>query len=41
VPGSIHYLVLPGLRRGEFLARPQELAGAADPAAWWRPADVS
>ena len=42
VPGSIHYVVLPGLRRGEFLARPQVLAGAtADGAAWWRPADVS
>ena len=42
VPGSIHYRVLPGLRRGEFLARPQVLAGAAaDGAGWWRPADVS
>src|SRR5215831_4616079 len=38
VPGSIHYMVLPGLRRGEFVARPQGLAGAAaDGAAWWRP----
>jgi hypothetical protein len=37
VPGSIHYVVLPGLRRDELLARPQVLAGAAaDPAAWWR-----
>jgi len=42
VPGSIHYVVLPGLRRDELLARPQILAGAAaDAAAWWRPADVS
>jgi hypothetical protein len=42
VPGSIHYVVLPGLRRGEFLARPQALAGAgADGAAWWLPAAVS
>jgi hypothetical protein len=52
VPGSIHYMVLPGLRRGEFLARPQALAGApaagpaaagaaADGAAWWRPVEVS
>ena len=37
VPGSIHYVVLPGLRRDELLARPQVLAGAAaDAAAWWR-----
>ena len=37
VPGSIHYVVLPGLRRDELLARPQILAGAAaDAAAWWR-----
>ena len=42
VPGSIHYLVLPGLRRGEFLARPEVPAGATvDGAAWWRPVDVS
>jgi hypothetical protein len=41
VPGSIHYVVLPGLRRDELLARPQVLAGAADAAAWWRPVDVS
>jgi hypothetical protein len=37
VPGSIHYVVLPGLRRDKLLARPQVLAGAAaDAAAWWR-----
>jgi hypothetical protein len=41
VPGSIHYVVLPGLRRDELLARPQLLAGAADAAAWGRPAEVS
>jgi hypothetical protein len=42
VRGSIHYVVLPGLRRDEVLERPQVLAGAAaDPAAWWRPAAVS
>ncbi len=42
VPGSIHYVVLPGLRRDELLARPQVLAGeAADAAAWWRLARVS
>jgi hypothetical protein len=37
VPGSIHYVVLPGLRRDELLARPEILDGvAADRAAWWR-----
>ena len=42
VPGSIHYVVLPGLRRDELLARPQALAGAAaDAAAWWRPVEAS
>jgi hypothetical protein len=41
VPGSIHYVVLPGLRRDELLARPQLLAGAvADAAGWWRLAGV-
>jgi hypothetical protein len=33
VRGSIHYVVLPGLRRDELLARPDVLAGEA---AWWR-----
>jgi hypothetical protein len=38
VPGSIHYIVLPGLRRDELLGRRRVLASAAvaDPAAWWR-----
>jgi hypothetical protein len=45
VPGSIHYVVLPGLYRDEVLARAEladgrEPAGVgpvpADPAAWWR-----
>jgi hypothetical protein len=41
-PGSIHYLVLPGLRRDEMLARPQVVAtAAADLPAWWRPAKVT
>lgn len=41
-PGSIHYAVLPGLRRDVLLERPQEVPGAApDAAAWWRPAGVS
>ena len=42
VPGSIHYIVLPGLRRDEVLEQPQAAAGtAAGAAAWWRPAAVS
>jgi hypothetical protein len=41
VPGSIHYVVLPGLRRDVLLARPEVLdGGAADAAAWWRLAEV-
>jgi hypothetical protein len=42
VPGSVHYMVLPGLRRDDLLARPHVLAGgAAGRAAWWRPVAVS
>jgi hypothetical protein len=42
VPGSIHYVVLPGLRRDELLDRPAALAGlTAGQAAWWRPIAVS
>jgi hypothetical protein len=33
VPGSIHYVVLPGLRRGEVLDGPHLLGGDE---AWWR-----
>jgi hypothetical protein len=41
VRGSIHYVVLPGLRRDVLLDRPQMLDGAAaDAAAWWRLAGV-
>jgi hypothetical protein len=41
-PGSIHYVVLPGLRRDAWLERPQEMPGAPqDAAAWWRLAGVS
>ena len=37
VRGSIHYVVLPGLRRDALLARPEAPDGAAaDTAAWWR-----
>lgn len=37
VRGSIHYVVLPGLRRDELLESPPAPAGAAaDTAAWWR-----
>jgi hypothetical protein len=42
VPGSIHYVVLPGLRRDEVLERPQIMAGAAAGTAdWWRLAEAS
>jgi len=41
-PGSIHYAILPGLRRDVLLERPQAVPGAAqDAAAWWRLAGVS
>jgi hypothetical protein len=33
VPGSIHYVVLPGLRRDAVLEQPQLLGGDD---AWWR-----
>jgi hypothetical protein len=43
VPGSIHYIVLPGLRRDEVLARPQVLAGLAPAGVtdWWRLVELS
>jgi len=40
VRGSIHYVVLPGLRRDEVLDRPDVLSTGADAAAWWRLAEV-
>ena len=41
VRGSIHYVVLPGLRRDEVLERPDVLSAAgADGAAWWRLTEV-
>ncbi len=37
VPGSVHYIVLPGLGRDDFIRRPRALDGeAAADAAWWR-----
>jgi hypothetical protein len=38
VPGSIHYMVLPGLRRDDLLRAPHLLDATApgDTAAWWR-----
>jgi len=48
VRGSIHYAVLPGLRRDELLARPQGRPAGGPPAsagagsgAWWRLTGVS
>jgi hypothetical protein len=42
-PGSIHYVVLPTMRRDELLGRLAVPAGAggAGPAAWWRPVAAS
>jgi hypothetical protein len=44
VPGSIHYRVVPGLRRDDLLARPGLLhdeAVAADSHNWWQPVAVA
>ncbi|MFI7063595.1 hypothetical protein ACIBL3_21600 [Kribbella sp. NPDC050124] len=43
VKGSIHYHVVPGLRRDELLADPDALAAAEPPGqdAWWRPAGIT
>jgi len=37
VPGSIHYVVLPGLHRDVLLGRPQILDQIPGEADWWRP----
>ena len=39
VPGSIHYQVLPGLRRDELLHAPRRLPATA--ASWWRLLEVA
>jgi len=42
VRGSVHYVVLPGLRRDAALAQPHVLPGAAvDAPAWWRLAEAA
>ena len=44
VPGSIHYRVLPGLRRDEVLADPGLIGRqqrAAEGQSWWRPVDAA
>lgn len=43
VPGSIHYIVLPGLRRDDVLDHPHVLDGAVPDAAasWWRPVEAA
>jgi hypothetical protein len=40
IHGSVRYHVVPGLRREQFLRRPDLAAGGQEPAAdaWWRPA---
>jgi hypothetical protein len=42
VPGSVHYVVLPGLRRDVLLDDPRAMPGAAaDSAAWWCLSEVA
>jgi hypothetical protein len=42
VPGSIHYQVLPGLRRDELLHAPRRLEAApASAGSWWRLLEVA
>ena len=43
VPGSIHYVVLPGLRRDAVLRDPRVADGVVrdDPAGWWRPVEAA
>jgi hypothetical protein len=41
VRGSIHYVVLPGLRRDALLEQPQALADMSADADWWRLADAA
>jgi hypothetical protein len=41
VPGSIHYIVLPGRRRAELLGQQLPGSTAADAEAWWCPVEVS
>jgi hypothetical protein len=43
VPHSIHYMVVPGLKRDQLLAAPHLLDATApdDPAAWWRLIEVA
>jgi len=36
VPGSIHYVVLPGLRRDELLAEPEAIVAGDGDHEWWR-----
>jgi hypothetical protein len=42
LPTSIHYIVLPGLRRDELLTAPPVIAATGDQAGatWWRPVAV-
>lgn len=42
VPGSIHYVILPGMRRDDLLAMSRPDADFATwRAAWWRPVEIS
>jgi hypothetical protein len=43
VLGSIHYMILPGLRRDELLQAPSRLEAATseDAGRWWRPVEAA
>jgi hypothetical protein len=40
VPGSIHYVVLPGLRRNELLGDPHRMGPHGQTGEWWRVVQV-
>jgi hypothetical protein len=41
VPSSIHYFVLPGVRREEFLQQPGRFGVRAPDTSWWRLSEVA
>jgi hypothetical protein len=41
VPGSIHYNVVPGVRRDDFLRAPGQFGVRASDTGWWRLREVA